>query len=343
MIQPDLTGLSALFTALPLGVATIPGAPAPLLLTARAPRPDGTLSAEMAHAIGDLLRKRGALLLRGLDITTAPAASQLCDEVFAGQTAFTTGEHPQVVDGHGLYEPVRYAPEEKLMWHHENSFNATWPQHILFVAARPADEGGATPIVDGRLMHSRAPIELREALQEHGIIYERACDGRAGRSWQQIYATCDPQQAHDQALANGEALTFSTGGARISAHRPAFQDTPYGASWFNQLLHWHPQALPTEIRQMIADKLLPAYRTCRLGNGEAIPANSVETVRQLHAAAEFPVRWRTGDVLMIDNAVFAHGRDPYRGQRRHYVRMAGTRITGPAPRRQHPPAAPPAL
>lgn len=327
--RPRIAELDDLFRMEELPLTVAEPAPAPLVLTARRPATVDQVDAQIADALVRELAARAAILIRGLDIASSIDAALLADRVFAGHPPFSTGEHPQADDHASVYRPVTYAPTETLLWHHENSFNATWPRYIMFACARPADDGGQTTIVDSRLVYEQMQDELRALLARHGIRYERLCDGRTSRSWQQIYETTDQNQAQQQAQANGEELVFTDQGARIRALRPAFLPVAHGTSWFNQLLHWHPHALPDDLREMVTAGLVPTYRTCQVGDGTAIPPDTVTRLVEAHRTVELAVRWTTGDVLLIDNTIIAHGRRPFRGPREHFVRMAGHGLNPP--------------
>src|SRR5262249_44241889 len=192
---------------LPARVAA--AAPAPLVLTPRHPAASLPLDPAVAGAVTAAVVTHAAVLIHGLPVTDAAAVAGLADQVFAGESLFSTGEHPQTDDHTALYRPVRYAPTETLLWHHENSFNADWPQYIMFACAIPAADGGETTIVDSRLVYAQMPPQVREPLARHGIRYERLCDGRTSRTWDQIYGTADRDEAQRQADANGEERPFA--------------------------------------------------------------------------------------------------------------------------------------
>jgi alpha-ketoglutarate-dependent taurine dioxygenase len=319
------------------GIDELPGwstahAPAPLVLTPLRRPGVPRLSRDAIRAIAAAIATRAAVLIRGLGAANAGDVAELAGRIFADEPPFSTGEHPPADGNAALYRPVRFAPAETLLWHHENSFNADWPRYILFACAVPAGEGGETTIVDSRRVYAQMPQDVRGPLAQHGIRYERLCDGRTSRTWDQIYGTTDRDEARRLAEANGEELTFAADGARIRAIRPAFLTVACGTSWFNQVLHWHPHALPDGLRQLVADGLAPTYRACHVGDGSEITVEAVELLVQAHREAELAVRWAAGDVLLIDNTVVAHGRRPYRGQREHFVWMAG--------RGHHAPTAP---
>jgi hypothetical protein len=288
----------------------------------------------VAQSLLDAVRTHAAVLLRGLHLPDARAVAALGDRLLAGLPAFATGEHPRAQGANSVYRPVRYAPEETLLWHHENSFNSTWPLIIMFTSTAPALEGGATTLVDGRLVYAQVPERIRAAFAARGIRYQRSVGAVTGRTWQQLYRTTNPAEARRAAAEGGEELEITADGARISALRPAFLQVEHGTSWFNQVLHWHARALPRELRQLISDGLLAPPRSCTLGDGEPIEDATVELLIEAHEDLEYPVQWRHGDVLLFDNEVMAHGRRPYRGPREHYVRMAGI---GQHPHAAYPP------
>lgn len=321
--QPTIPGeLDEHFEATTLQGPILQGEPAPLLLLSRRPTLDHAIA--LAAVLADQLRYRSVLLLRGLGVDGPAAFSRLADAVFDDLPAYHTGEHPLVASETApVYEPVRFAAGETLLWHHEDSFAQRWPRFLMFACCAPARSGGQTTLVDSRIVYNHMPAELRARLEDTGIRYERLCDGRAGRSWQQIYATSNPHAAQRAAAAREEHLQFTDLGARITAHRPAFVSVGGHRSWFNQILHWHRAALPPDLRDLTVQNVIPAYRGCAFGDGPDIPDSAVDALLGTHRESQILVHWQPGDVLLIDNAVFAHGRQPYTGRRRHLVRMAG--------------------
>jgi alpha-ketoglutarate-dependent taurine dioxygenase len=310
-----------------LAVRTVAGAPPPLLLTALQPS-DNPISRDEATAVRDALTHRGAALIRGRRPVDATGAAATANQLFPNEPVLDTGEHPQVDNTEALYRPVPFAPEQTLLWHHENSFNVTFPHFLIFICRVPATSGGATTIVDSRLVYQDMPATAATVLAAEGVRYTRLCDRHAGRSWQQLYDTDDPAEAQARAANNGETLTIDHDRARIISVRPAFLPTPHGPAWFNQLLHWHPAALPTDLRHLVRRGIIPAFRNCEAGTGAPIDDELVDRLVAVHREHEFPVSWHAGDILLVDNTVFAHGRNPYRGEREHFVRMVGLQHHG---------------
>lgn len=317
-----LDDLQGIYECVDLGVPILDGAPSPLMLTAL--RTHGTLLEDsVAAAVRRALADTGTALIRTRRPVDSAFAASVADQLFPDEPLFETGEHPRVEDAEAIYRPVPFAPDQTLLWHHENSFNAVFPRILIFICRVPAETGGATTLVDSRLVYASMPAEAIAPLAREGIRYSRFCDGYAGRRWQQLYGTNDPDTARARAAENGEAITIDHDSAQINAVRPAFLSTPRGSTWFNQLLHWHPAGLPADLRQLVRRGTIPAFRSCEMGDGEPIDEVLVDRLIAVHRRYEFAVEWQVGDVLLVDNTVFSHGRAPYRGHREHFVRMVG--------------------
>lgn len=65
--------------------------------------------------------------------------------------------------------------------------------------------------------------------------------------------------------------------------------------------------------QILAEDELPA--NTYYGDGEAITDEVVAHIRDCYRAAAIRIDYRSGDILVIDNMLMAHGREPYIGPR----------------------------
>ncbi|MER6766412.1 MULTISPECIES: TauD/TfdA family dioxygenase [Amycolatopsis] len=284
--------------------------------------------------IDEYLRTSGAVLFRGFGVTQAdqfePAARSLCAGLMRD-----TGEHPRDQVGGSVFSPVFYAPEQKLLWHNEQSFDRTGPARILFCCAEPAEQGGETPIVDSRLVLAALPGHIREPFSAQGVQYRRAYHPGVGRSWQQVFGTEDRVRAEELCRIGG--IEFSWHGKVLTTQctRPAILEHPITKerSWFNQAQHWHPSCLDPATRSSLATVFGPDLpRDCRLGDGSVIPDAWMTAILEVYASLESVFPWQAGDVLALDNILVAHARNPYRGKRRLLVAMGDeTTFDGAAP------------
>jgi len=248
---------------------------------------------------------------------------ELCNIFFPDNTSFVTGEHPTVDGIPSIYHPVEFSRREKLLPHHENTFNLTFPSIVAFGSLHPAVQGGQTTVLDSRLVLKNMPRKIIEKFEKHGILYNRLCDGKTSRSWEDIYRTNSWDTAKSLAHKNQEILRNTENGVEISSLRPAISRASGEKVWINQLLHWHPAALPSDVYELVRSGFIPQHRNCQFGNGEIIEDDVVYALIDLCKRLEYPVTWSAGDILFIDNRTFQHGRLPYEGERIHVAHFMG--------------------
>jgi hypothetical protein len=58
------------------------------------------------------------------------------------------------------------------------------------------------------------------------------------------------------------------------------------------------------------------------GDGTPIEPDVLDEVRAAYRAEAVRFDWRTGDLLVLDNVLVAHGRDPFEGPREVVVALA---------------------
>ena len=63
-------------------------------------------------------------------------------------------------------------------------------------------------------------------------------------------------------------------------------------------------------------------RNVYYGDGEPLEADALAEIRGVLDQQRIVFPWRTGDVLMLDNMLTAHARDPFEGPRKVVVAMA---------------------
>ena len=93
--------------------------------------------------------------------------------------------------------------------------------------------------------------------------------------------------------------------------------------WFNQAQHWHLSCLDPETRKSLLslyeEENLP--RSCYYGDGSPIDDADMQAICDVYRRLEVVFPWRRSDILMLDNMLTAHGRNPYTGERTILVSM----------------------
>lgn len=275
--------------------------------------------------LNDRLLHHGAILFRGFGITSAArferVAGSLCSRLYSDN-----GEHQHDRLSGNVYTPVFYAPEKHLLWHNENSFNHRWPAKILFCCTRPAAVGGETPLVDSRRVYERVEPRLRQRFEDRGVLYTRNYGAGVGLDWQSVFQVTEPEEVEKRCAADGFETEWKGDGVlRTSCVRPAAVQHPQSGemSWFNQAQHWHVSCLEAEVRRSLessyAEEDLP--RNCYYGDGSVIEDSVMEEILGIYGELEVSFPWHRGDVLLVDNVLAAHGRNPFTGERKILVSM----------------------
>lgn len=287
--------------------------------------PLAAFCARREDEIRDRLNRHGAVLFRGFGIESEPAFEEVAGVVSHGLVA-EGGEHQRLSDDSQVYVPVAYPADRFLMWHNEDSFNPEWPRKIMFCPVRIPAEGGETPLVDSRDLFQLLDPALRDEFVERGVIYHRTYGMGVGRSWREVFRTENPSEVeaycreHDMELEwrSDEALVTRQKRQAVARHPETDEMV-----WFAQIQHWHPACLDPATRDSLEalfdEEDMP--RNCFYGDGEPIEDDVVDAIcdgyRQLQA--EFP--WRVGDVMVVDNMLAAHARNPYVGPRKLLVAL----------------------
>src|ERR1019366_2718640 len=226
------------------------------------------------------------------------------------------------------YTPVFYPPEKKLLWHNENSFNATWPVKIWFHCGKAADQGGETPIVDSRTVYEQIAPAIRVPFEQKNVMYVRNYGNGLGLNWQAVFGTSDQQVVEE--YCRRELIEFEwRSNDRLKTYqlRPAVLVRPQTGEkiWWNQATHWHTACLDPDVRasllELFSEDDLP--RNCYLGDGTPIEPSAMEHICSVYEHNELSFPWQQGDILMLDNMLVAHARNPFKGNRKLYVSMGG--------------------
>ncbi|NJP21132.1 MAG: TauD/TfdA family dioxygenase [Hydrococcus sp. CRU_1_1] len=275
--------------------------------------------------IKEKLNKHGAILLRGFNLDTPTAFEKacflLCPDLFN-----KNGEHPRETISGNVYTPVFYPAEQKLLWHNENSFNHSWPKKIFFGCRQPAKQGGETPIVDSRKVFELINPKVRERFLEKKIMYIRNYDYGLGLDWQTVFNS--ENKAEVEAVCKKDFMDLEwkkNGGLRTRAVRPAIVKSSQTGefTWFAQAQHWHISCMDVKTRKALlssfSEEDLP--RNCYYGDGSPIEDSVMSEICEVYQKLEVSFSWQSGDLLILDNLLTAHARNPYVGERKLLVAM----------------------
>jgi alpha-ketoglutarate-dependent taurine dioxygenase len=273
-----------------------------------------------------LLRK-GAILFRGFDLRTAEEFERLIEAVSGTLLDYSYKSTPRTqVSGH-IYTSTEYPAHQSIPLHNENSYSRHWPAKLWFFSMRVAAQGGETPLADSRKVYQLIPAEIRECFERKGLRYVRNFGTGLDLPWQDVFQTNSRAAVEDYCRKTG--INFDWIGAeqlrtsqccQVSARHPQTREMV----WFNQAHLFHISRLPIEVRDCLlatfAAEDLP--RNVYFGDGSTIDAQMLDEILQVYKELTVTFGWRVGDVLLIDNMLTAHGRNPFSGKRKVVVGMS---------------------
>ncbi|AZC24469.1 condensation domain-containing protein [Pseudomonas sessilinigenes] len=274
-----------------------------------------------AHLVRD-----GAVLFRGFNLADSEMFAEVVQQLGGEPLPYLQRSTPRTEVAAGVYTSTEYPSDQWIFFHNENAYATSWPARLFFFCHTPPHEGGRTPLADCRRVLECLPESIRAAFRQHGVMYRRRFRPGLGLSWQQAFAV----ENLDTLYRRYEPLgyRFSPGGADelvadwVVPATVVHPDTGEEV-WFNHAALFHPAALSEALGEVAAGldvAQLQAVQTC-LGNGEPIPSQWIQQIRSAYREASFSFEWQQGDVLMVDNRLTAHGREPFTAPRRILVAM----------------------
>ncbi|MEG4350117.1 amino acid adenylation domain-containing protein [Microcoleus sp. LAD1_D3] len=271
------------------------------------------------------LQQHGAILFRGftepLVSTFEQFALGICPQLFGEY-----GDLPREGIGGKVYGSTPYPAEQTIFFHNESSHLHRWPMKIWFFCVQPAQSGGETPIVDCRKVYQLLDPKLREKFAQKQLMYVRNYTDGLDVSWQEFFKTAHKTEVEQYCRQAGIEFEWKDGNKlRTRKRRPAIAKHPKTGEmvFFNQLPLHHISCLDPAVRNSLLSVFgegnLP--RNVYYGDGTPIEDSVMAEIQVVYQQATVSFPWQAGDILMLDNMLAAHSRNPFVGQRKIVVAM----------------------
>lgn len=301
---------------------------------------DGTFTKKLA--------RHGTLLFRGLPIHNAEDFSK-----FAHAFGYKPHEIIGIVVDRPLLAPnvapANEAPKEVLIYNHNESPQVPHaPEYIFFYGHNSPRKGGESPISSSLELFHRAQQEIPEfiaELAEKGILsrvtykYEKQYEG--GSTLKQAFGKDivdgDSEETKKRKIeaqiaryGRGKYTTWEwTDDGLVLTHRlPVIRTQPETnlPTLFTGLAsYWKMSQVNSGGRNKVTQQLY--------GDGSAISEKYLEHLAKITDEIRVLHKWQTGDVLVYDNVIAQHGREPWEGEQSDRVVLAslfdGKSVPGP--------------
>ncbi|KAE8142880.1 hypothetical protein BDV38DRAFT_293362 [Aspergillus pseudotamarii] len=282
------------------------------------------------------LARHGTLLFRDLPIHNADDFSKF---------ALAFGYRPHEIIGIVVDRPLlapnvapaNEAPKEVQIYNHNESPQVPHaPEYIFFYNQRAPVKGGETPISSSLELFRRAQAELPEfidELAEKGILsrvaYNIEKQYEGGATLHQAFGK-EIQDGDDEETkrrkieaqiarygrGNHTTWEWTETGVVLTHRLPVIRTQPGTnlPTLFTGLASYYKRLQANDERKNVTHQLY--------GDGTPIPekylahlAKITDEIRVLH-------RWQEGDVLVFDNIIAQHGREPWEGEQTDRVVLA---------------------
>jgi alpha-ketoglutarate-dependent taurine dioxygenase len=285
-------------------------------------------AAENKAHVATILRERGALVIRGLRFHGTKQFGQFLGEIFGDDLAeYTYRSTPRTKLGGNVYTATEYHPSETIPQHNESSYANVWPMQIGFFCMIPpaAGMGGATPLADSREVLAKIPVDIVDRFEKKQLQYVRNY-GSVDLPWSEVFQTEDRDEVETFCKSNHIEFEWTAdNGLRTKQITPATEIHPVTGEkiWFNQAHLFHISGLPGAV----VEDMLSVYRMEDLprnvyfGDGTPIDIADLDRIRAVYDEAKFHFDWQKDDVVLLDNMLYTHGRQPYSGSRKILVGM----------------------
>lgn len=282
-------------------------------------------AANHRDGIDALLSRHGAVLFRGFELRSLQDFERFASSI--EQALFGEyGDLPREARGSKTYHSTPYPKDKMILFHNESSHLERWPRKQFFFCEVACATGGATPIVDCREVLRCLPGELVQRLEAQGLLYVRTFINRLDVSWREFFKTEDKGEVERRLHGTGTQWRWLDNDGlqtRTRAHAVIRHPVTGQRVFFNQVQLHHPSSLDPDLREdllmLVGEQRLP--RNVYYGDGSTISDADMATIGRAYEQCAVRFSWRQGDVLMLDNMLAAHARDPYEGPRKIVVAM----------------------
>ncbi|MBC1235681.1 non-ribosomal peptide synthetase [Nostoc sp. 2RC] len=283
-------------------------------------------TAKNQEFIATNLLKYGGILFRGFAINQKEDFEQFVSAVCPQLMPYIESSTPRTKLSEKVYTSTEFPADQTIALHNESSYANTYPMKIWFCCMEPASQGGETPIADVRKVYQRIHPQIRERFQKKGWMLVRNYGDGFGLPWQKVYHTTDKAVMEEYCRdASIEVEWKDNNRLRTRQVRPAIAKHPKTGEmvWFNHVVFWHVSSLQTQFREKFFSEFteedLP-YNTF-YGDGSPIEDSVIAEIRAAYQQEMIVYPWQKGDILMLDNMLTAHARNPYSGSRKILTAM----------------------
>jgi alpha-ketoglutarate-dependent taurine dioxygenase len=316
-------------------------------------QPAAGLAPALSDALGWMTENRGwlqermldegAVLLRGFPLSQ-PADMAVVVSVFDVHCIdYRGGSTPRTKILEGIYTSTEISALYKIKLHNELSFQIHYPEKIFFFCQIPPKKWGETILADVRAVCRSIDRSILRKFEDKKVTYLRIFQKRRNwkermkkvfpplfhLTWEQVFATEDRSEVEKLCGSLGMDYRWRpSGDLEVTNTLPAIIHHPTTGEplWFNHVpsLHFNRRTLGNIVyatRKLVYRSGYDVPTNVFYGDGSPIPMSDLAGIYDALDRHTVSFPWEKGDLLIVDNRIIAHGRNPFLGKRKILVAM----------------------
>nr|WP_282580361.1 TauD/TfdA family dioxygenase [Nocardioides sp. InS609-2] len=282
--------------------------------------------ADEAPMVRDLVRRQGAIVVRGSGITSPYDLATARDAL--GLSPHRPAEHlvPRESLAGGVVTPIRWPEDRERCPSQEGAGSLRPPALVLTACTKLTRSGSQHHISDVRRLPELLPDGLVDRVRTFGWAVIRTFHEGFGMSWQKAFSVSTREELKPVLDREDVKSTWLPGGSlRTMRHRAAFVDHPRTGEgcWFNDLAFYNTGSLDPVERATMTQAFgqdLPMQTT--YGDDHPLSEGELAHLQAAYTAVRREVTWQEGDLVVADNLLTAQGRPPLVGSPQLLVALA---------------------
>jgi cytochrome P450/alpha-ketoglutarate-dependent taurine dioxygenase len=277
--------------------------------------------------IEEVLCQYGGIVFRDFGINSIADFNKAVHLLVPTLQDYVYRSSPRTKLGGKVYTATEYPCERSIPLHNENSYTDSWPSKIFFYSAIVATHGGETIVADSRRVYRAIDVAIRAKFEKKGVLYVRNYTPGVDLSWQEVFQTDDQEAVNFFCQQHQIEIEWRTGTPELTTRQKCQATLRHPKTgelvWFNQAHLFHFSALERFEQECLINELglenVP--RNSFYGDGEPIEPDVLAHIREVLDHETITFQWQRGDLMVLDNVLFAHGRNPFSGPRKIAVAM----------------------
>lgn len=288
------------------------------------------------HQINEELNKSGFIWIKNSGITSAEDFDHHHEKFISQPMNYLEGDAIRGQASKNILTAFSESDDksDKIELHQELANASKFPQRIIFYCQLPAVKGGESIIADmTKVTHDLPSALFKKILQKKGMFQTFFLDEESDnsgydflfRSWQDAFKADSKLQVEKKAIELGCTITWHDNNImRLQKILPNTISINNNQSiFFNQIFFYDAYYNDNfKIITKFQDKFnLPhCYGYC-WEDGSIISKDDINLIAHAYNKNEQTMLLAAGDVLVLNNILYSHGRLPFEGERKVFVLM----------------------